>query len=164
MKKTALILLMFGTFVCLARHPIHLTVTELVYKPDQKSLQVMIKVFSDDLELALSKAPVDIVQLDDDKELENAKQFIVDHFRTHLSLKINNKRTDLNYVGAEFDDLSIWCYFEVKRIKKIESIEVENTLFFEQFDDQKNVVQIKANDSQRTINCTKRERSGIIIY
>ncbi|MFT7603922.1 MAG: hypothetical protein ACI8VT_001490, partial [Saprospiraceae bacterium] len=55
------------------------------------------------------------------------------------------------FIGKEqSEDLqAVWCYLEVTNIKFFNSIEVTNSLLMEVFEDQKNIVHIKAPDNKQ---------------
>ena len=75
---------------------------------------------------------------------------------------IGKKEINLEFVGFEFDEDAVLCYLEGKKIKKINSIEINNTLLTEVFDDQINLTHFQYKDEMKSIKTVKDQPSGLI--
>jgi len=125
-------------------------------------LEISMKIFIDDLELAIQKQGNVEFKLDDENEKEidrtTLKTYITDHFK----IISNSKEVDLDFVGHEFDNDAILCYFEAKKIKKINVIEIENAILLEVYDDQINLSHFQYNGEMKSIKASKGNAIGII--
>src|SRR6187455_3250581 len=93
-------------------HPIHVSVTEIEMDEKDKRLEIMMRVFTDDLELTLRKAKnkpeLDLLGLTE-KERDNlVSGYLNDHFRVSL----NGKPHKVTYLGHEQEDLALIIYLE----------------------------------------------------
>ena len=93
-------------------HPFHLSICEVYHNPKTQSLEISMKIFLDDLELAIQNqgnAEFELVNSTEDNSIKTTlKGYITDRFK----IITNSKTVDLHLVGFEFDNDAILCYFE----------------------------------------------------
>lgn len=89
-----------------------------------------------------------------DKEMSNIDLYIERYLKHHLNVKVNNKKVDLKYLGKEYDNDVVKCYIEIEGIDAdaLKSIEVENSLLFELFEKQNNIVHFKIDDLRKSFS------------
>jgi hypothetical protein len=63
---------------------------------------------------------------------------------------VNGKPTKFTYLGKEAELDATWCFVEVKDVKKVQTIEVQNTLLLEAFDDQTNMINLNINGRKKS--------------
>ena len=78
----------------------------------------------------------------------------------NIEFVINDKKYDFEYLGHEYEDGIINCYFEINKIKKIKKIKIKDTSLFETFEGQENLIYFKANQKLTTI----RLKDPILFY
>ncbi|MEJ0057811.1 MAG: DUF6702 family protein [Bacteroidota bacterium] len=124
-------------------HPIHVSVTEAEYNEKTKSLQIISRIFIDDLELSIQKQvsqeSLDILEPRNGKTTD---QLLGDYLNEHLKIKMDGKPAKINYLAHEVEDLAIICYLEIENVKKLKTLEVTNTVIQETHADQSNIVHI----------------------
>jgi hypothetical protein len=127
-----------------ADHAFHLSKTDIVFQPKEKTLQITMHLFIDDLEIALEKQGHRALSIGTEKEKTTANSLIINYLQQGFSLTINDKKADFSFVGKEAttDRQALWIYLEVKNLKNIKTLTVENKLLTEVHPDQKNMVQI----------------------
>lgn len=159
MKKWGLILLLLVSAQVLSAHKFYVSLTQINYNSKTKSIEVTLKLFTDDLELSttnFSKKTVKIINAEDsDVEIAN---YIKDKF----SISINNKVQVLNYLGKEMENDVSWCYLEIKNVTDIQSIKINNRIFTEQFPDQKNLIHLNVNGVEESAVLTKNTTTFLI--
>jgi hypothetical protein len=133
-----------------SEHKFYLSNTIVEQNPRTGSLEIIIKLFTDDLERALQQDGNANIRLSG--ETSNEVSAAIQHYlEKHFMLKFQSKPTALNYVGQEVEaDLTI-CYFELAQLPEFNFIEVKNNLLMEVFPDQKNVVDIRLRGQEQTL-------------
>ena len=149
MKKIIFILLIVPLF-SFNLHKIHVSLTNIIYKPKSKILQITTRVFIDDLENVFRKNYDNSVELNTDREPKNIDELFKKYFKEHLKIKLDSKPISLKFLGKEYDQDIVYIYFEMEDIPAFKTMEITNTSLFEIFEDQKNIVKIKINNSQKT--------------
>jgi hypothetical protein len=159
-------LLMIGRHFCfiliLNLHPFHVSVCEVYHNSNTLSLEISMKIFIDDFELAIQNqgnTEFKLVNVNE-KIIDNSplKKYIIDRF----NLKIDGKSIDLDLVGFEIDDDAVLCYFEGKNIEKIHEIEIYNAIISEVYDDQINLTHFQYNEEMKSFQTTKDNTKAIL--
>ncbi|MDZ7877546.1 MAG: DUF6702 family protein [Saprospiraceae bacterium] len=133
-----------GFFSTNEDHAFHLSKTDIVYQPKEKTLQLTMHIFIDDLEVALEKQGKKSLSVGTEKEKAGVNDLINQYVQQNFGLTVNNKKTPLLFVGKEAtaDKQALWVYLEIKDVKNINSLTVENKMLTEVYPDQKNLVQV----------------------
>ena len=152
---TLILLFLFSSF---RPHPIHLAVTEIVFK--NKSAQVVHKIFIDDLEKHIEKNEKkkgkDVkLNLNTDKQSLESEALIQKYLRENFNIKINNKVFAPKYLGSEFETDAIWVYEEIENVGEPGKIEIFNKILLEFYNDQTDFVHVKVNDKKQSARFEK---------
>ncbi|MDN5201808.1 hypothetical protein QQ008_10555 [Fulvivirgaceae bacterium BMA10] len=145
-------------FGSMAIHPFHVSVCEIEFDQKTAALQITQRIFLDDIELGLRKTFGKDFDIMDDQIKQEVEDMLEKYLQEHLVLKVNDQPVDINYLGHEMDREAIWCYLEVQNIKAVQKVEVENTILFEEFDDQANLVHVEFNDNIKSFKLTPEKR------
>ena len=146
-------------------HPIHISVTEINYNEKSRSLQIISRIFIDEMELGIRaqrKDPeLDILEL---KNGATTKQLIGDYLKAHFKIKIDGKPAKINFLGHEREDISFVCYLEIANVKKLKTIEVFNDIITEIHDDQSNLVHVTYKNPVKSARLTRDNTSEIFTF
>jgi hypothetical protein len=124
-------------------HPVHISVTEINYSEKDKALQIVSRLFIDDLELSIRAKRKDTnLDLMDPKSPLTTKQLVMEYLMEHLRVKLDGKVAKMNFLAAEKEDLSLICYIEIANVKKIKTMEVFNDAIMATHEDQSNLVHV----------------------
>lgn len=125
-------------------HAFHISKTDMVFKPTEKSLQITMHIFIDDLELALEKQGQSKLFVGTEREKKEVNNLINNYLQSNFSIQINGKKITFEWLGKETtsDKQALWIYLEIKNIREVRNISVENRVLTEVFADQKNIVQV----------------------
>ncbi len=127
-------------------HKFHVSVSQIEYHAPSRSAKLMIRVFADDLETAITRhagRPVKIqgVQLAGNREVG---ELIHGYLLDKLDLKTNAGRpVQLSWSGLEAQADVVWLYVEGRLPGGLTGARLRNRLFCELFEDQVNIVNTK---------------------
>lgn len=152
----------FYVFVTSLLHPFHVSVCEIYHNSKTKTLEVSLKIFTDDLELAIQKGGNSNFQLLDQSADQIDEKQIGKYVSEKFKVSINNRQEDLTFLGFEFDQDAVLCYFESGKIKKISEVEIRNSLMTEIFDDQINLTHFQYQDEMKSLKTSKEVPLGKI--
>ena len=131
-------------------HPLYVAVAEINYNNSDKFATMVCKTFSDDLELALQKQYHKIPNFDTPENIQKLSSEIEGYIKSHLQLKINNKPTNFIFTSAKKDGNTIWNYFRIDNINNIEKIDVTDTIFYEVYNSQVQIVYVTVNGNRKS--------------
>jgi len=158
-KLKIIVMMLFvslSSFISL--HKYYVSVTDIEYAKETKSLQIISRLFVDDFEKVLQERYVDTLSLDDN----SADFYIEKYFGKKLMVSINNELQQFNFIGKEIDGDMVHCYFEVENISNIQSINVTNKLLFGTYESQQNITHLKINGKKKSFLFIKDKSSGLL--
>ncbi len=145
-------------------HKYYLSLTQIKFKEEQKSVQIIINVFMDDIELALNKDYDIDLKLTTKLELKDNDVYFEKYLKKKLEFKINGESKAYNYLGKEYDGDLVFFYLEIENIESVNSIEVKNKILTFHFPTQQNLVKSKVGDKNKSVLLTKEKDSSILNY
>lgn len=145
-------------------HEFYLSVTEIEYKEEKQSLQIITRVFTDDFEEVLRKRFDDDIRLSLDSEEGPVEEMTEKYLNQKLQINIDGKTLQLNYLGKEYDSDQVILYIEVEDVTTFSEIEVNNAILTDLFDDQKNVVHVKVNGITKSMLLQKNSDNQSLIF
>lgn len=166
MKKTFALLFAFIVLTSFTSkdHETYLSVTEIEYDQKEKSLQIVSRVFIDDLENVLSKRYQQEVSLSYEKDLKENKDLIARYIDQKLKIKVEGKDRKLKFLGSKFDADQIVLFIEGPEVENFKQIKVENLILTDLFDSQKNIVHVKKGESIESMLLMKGNGSKTVSF
>lgn len=120
--------------------------------------EVTCKIFTDDLERAISPDGKSMFLGSENEHIDadtRIEKYITDHFKVTL----NGQKMTFNYIGKEVEPDLTHVYFEFSYVDLPTSVIVENNCFFDIFDGQKNIIDLRLNGWYKTIILTSEHPS-----
>ena len=131
-------------------HPFYISICQINHNDSSGSLEIAIKVFTDDLSTALKEEGTGELYIGENKELAEADTFISRYLNKQLEVEVNGEKRSYTYLGKEVETNVSWCYVEINNIEEVKSISVTNRLFTELYDTQRNIVHIKVGGKEKS--------------
>lgn len=133
-------------------HPLHVSVTNIEYKPENESFIVSIKLFTDDFEQIILKKYNEKLNLGSDNENSKTSELINNYVKEHLLIQVNNTKNlvkNVYLVKKEMNVEAVWLYYEIPFEEKISDIKIRNTLMTDLFTDQRNLVFLVCGNTEK---------------
>lgn len=130
------------------KHPLHVSTTEADYNASAKTVEITCKLFTDDLEDALSKTTKQKIDLSKASMKANMDKSVAAYLFKNLKIKTNGKPRTLNYLGFEIDREATNVYLEIQNIPELKTAEVYDTLLYDLFTDQMSIIHIVKNKNR----------------
>ncbi|WP_411893560.1 DUF6702 family protein [Winogradskyella sp. A2] len=149
--KYLLILLTIPLFLSSAYlHEYYVSVTNIEYVKEEKSVQIITQIFIDDFETLIRDRFDDRITLDTENESLLVEDYMQRYLSDKLIIKLNGKPVEFNFIGKEYKDDITYCYLEIENIIEVNSIEVKNRVLFDVFMDQQNIIRLKINNKNKS--------------
>jgi hypothetical protein len=137
-------------------HPMHVSVTEIEFDEKEKELEIMSRMFIDDLEKTLQtnlKQPE--LDLLDPKNGLTLDQMAGKYMTEHLKISLDNKSQTVTYLGHERDGEALVFYLLVSKVKKWKTIQIQNDVITETHEDQSNLVHVTVRETVKSLRLTR---------
>ncbi len=124
-------------------HNFHVSISNGEVNPKTESLQLYMKIFMDDLEDGILASTNKALNLGKADVHPKADTLISSYILSHFSIKSNDQKLNFRYIGKEIEQDIVFVYLEVPVNVNVKVLTITNTLFFDRFDDQSNIVNIE---------------------
>ncbi|MDT0642427.1 hypothetical protein RM553_06235 [Zunongwangia sp. F363] len=153
MKKFAVLLTCFLAFSSFSaeKHKFYVSVTEIAYKEDPGTFQIISRVFIDDIQKVLNKRYGTHLSLSHEKEEGNVKETIAKYLAQKLQISVDGKELELHYLGKEYEEDQLVLYIEVEGVPPFHQVTVTNAILTDLYSEQKNVVHVEVGDEIKSL-------------
>ncbi|TYB72999.1 peptidase E [Bizionia algoritergicola] len=134
------------------------------YVKEKQSVQIITRIFVDDLERLIRTRYDETVTLAAKSESKNVDQYIEKYLGEKMAITINGKHTNMVFLGKEYENDIVYCYLEIKNVASIQSFEISNHVLFDLFSDQKNIVRTNINDENNSFILIKQNDKGMLNF
>jgi len=149
--KFALVLVLFPLIAASTDHKFYVSTTNVEYAVESKSIQMISKIFIEDIEDALQQRYSPDVSLDTKKETPQDLELLKKYVKQKFIVYVNGAEVEYEFLGHEYELDIVKCYLEIENISELHTIEFENKILMDLFDDQKNIIHVKTPNSRRSI-------------
>lgn len=145
-------------------HPFHVSVVEAEHNLSGKTLEISCKIFTDDFETVLAKnykAKVDLINPPNKAAMDTlVKKYIL----SHLFIKVNGKPVVIKYVGFENESEAAYGYFEVENTPVVNKVEIVNSILYDKFDDEVNIMHVKVGGNRKSTKLNYPEKEAVFNF
>jgi|SRR5688572_32645457 len=146
-------------------HPVHVSVTEISFDGKEKELEIVSRIFIDDLETAIRETKkMPSLNLLEPGSAVTSDQLISEYLQSRFKITLNGKVQKIKYLGHEVENPAILCYIQVQNVKKLETIEVFNSVLTELYDDQSNLVNVTLGETVKSLRLMQDNPSGKLSF
>lgn len=155
------ILVLFSSF---SLHKFYVSVTQINFVAEKKTIQITTRIFVDDLNNVLGKKHKKNVYIGSIKETNEEVDWLKKYLETNFSLKINGKEKEVVFLDKEMEDDVLICYLVVKNVSKINSLEVKNMLLFDFLPEQQNIIHTQVLTQKKSALLTSNHPVELLKY
>jgi hypothetical protein len=129
-------------------HAYHTSITELRYNPAKKQVEISFKIFTDDLEKALSQGQPASVHLD-----EQPRASVLAAAYIQRCVRVGSRPGEalpIQFLGMQHEQDAYWLYAKVAVPHPLTSLRLRQTLMLDMYSDQMNIVNIEAGGQKQS--------------
>ena len=141
-------------------HPLYVSVTEISHNAKDKTVEISCKIFTNDFETTLQKFAHRKVDLSDLKNKQTADKYISEYIQKNLKLKLDGRMVDLSFVGSEKETDATWSYFQINNIPKVKKIEMVNTILYDVFAQEINIIHVTIGGIRKSTKLSNPEANA----
>ena len=142
---------LFASFIGLSLwllHPFHTSITNCEYNAQSQGLEISIRVFTEDLELAIGE-PIQNIKPTASIEQDSA---IVTYLKNHIAFKADKLELKTIYLGRETEYDITYLYMEIPTFPHTaKKFEIRQTILFDQFEDQSNILHLQLGEESKSL-------------
>ncbi len=151
MKKLIFLALLISVN-CTFAHKYYVSIADLAYDEKEARIEGTLKITAHDFERALADKfdqKIELETIKDDSEIGKYMQY---YLAQHFKIYSENQLAKPNYIGKEITNRQeLYLYFTFTQIKNPAAIKVINTLLFELFAAQQNIVHYRYKEQTKSV-------------
>ncbi|MFK7812914.1 MAG: DUF6702 family protein [Maribacter sp.] len=162
--KKGLLILLLPLLAFTTIHKFYVSVTNVGYSEKDDALQITTRIFIDDLEAVILERYGINSKLATDDESDQADVYLEKYLRKKFQVQINNEERVYELIGRKYDNDVCIFYLEVPKInfQSVKSIQIENEVLTDLYDEQQNVVHFKINGKKKSFVLLKSDIKGML--
>lgn len=148
MRRFSFLLLL--PLLALTRHTYHSSILDLRLNPQKQQVELALKVFTDDLESALSQGRPQRLSLQDPRAQALAEVYLREHLALALPAAGRQPQAPLalQFVGMQAEKDAYWLYAKARLPRATTALWLRNTVMLDQFSDQMNIVNAESGPAK----------------
>ena len=146
------------------KHEEYYSFTHIRYKESEKSLQITMKLFINDVEAAMKKNYDKNFELNSDREPENSDELVDQYLRTKFTVTVDGKIQNYQWIGKEYNKDMVYIYLDISDLEKFQSLQIQNTMIMDVYSIQENIVKITAFGQEKSMILTINSESGVVRF
>lgn len=151
--------------ILISLHPIHVSVADIQYREDRKSIEIILRVFVDDLELSIrnlrQEPDLDILEPKNDLKTE---ELVLPYLTNRFRIYLDGKQQAYRFLGFELEGEAMVCFIEIEKVKKWKQIKVHNSIITETYEDQNNLVHVTVNNKVKSLRLTRQKPEDTLSF
>lgn len=162
--RTVVLFMMLPLFAFTGAHKFYISVTNVDYSEKDEAVQVITRIFIDDMNAVLKERYGFASSLGTDKESTLDKEYLEKYLRAKFLVEINGEVAKYDFIGHKYDSDMVICYLEVPNIplETLKQIGITNEVLTDIYDDQQNVVHMKVNGKKKSHVLIKSHIKGML--
>jgi hypothetical protein len=163
MKRiTILLAIIFVLFSSFGIHKFYVSIYQINYVKEKKMIQITSRIFMDDLNSVLQKKFGRATHIGAANETPEDAILMEKYLLENFTIKVNGQQKTLIYLSKEMETNVVICYFKIKDISKIKSVEIQNRNLFELSDEQQNIIQANIFGTKQNLLLTPDNVKGLL--
>ena len=148
----------------LGAHKFYVSVTNVDYYAKGEALQITSRLFIDDFEKALEERYEVKSLLATPDEIVNADVYIEKYLKAKFLVKINGEAVSYQFLGKKFDNDILICFLEIPNVSidQLRTIEIQNELLMDLFEEQKNILHFKILENKKSFVLIRESNKGML--
>ncbi|MEM7087756.1 MAG: DUF6702 family protein [Bacteroidota bacterium] len=162
--RIAFLLVILTTTLSFTAHKFYVSITKVEYSQEESSLQIISKLFIDDIEDVLQARYNPSLIMGGEKETEAVSKFLREYILQKLVVEVDGAPVALNYLGHEYENDVVRIYIEVEGVSEFKSISVENKMLMELFEEQQNIIHVKRFKKRKSLVLEADNPKGLLNF
>ncbi len=162
--RIATLLLLFSLFTAATAHKFYVSITKIEYVQEKESLQIITKIFTDDIEDVLQERYSPDISLGTKNETATDVAYLKKYIFQKLQIHVNGKPETFTFVGIAYENDVMKVYLEITGIADLKTLEIENEILFDMFDEQQNIIHLKTPKNRRSLVLDKDNPKGLLNF
>ncbi|GAA4765294.1 MULTISPECIES: DUF6702 family protein [Flavobacterium] len=143
-------------------HKFYVSIYQVNYAQEKKMLQITSRIFVDDLNSILKDKYNKKTLLGETNESADDVILMKKYLTENFILKVNGQVKPVHFLSKEMEGNVLICYYNIKDVSKIKTLEIQNTVLLDFTDEQQNIVHTSIYDKKQSFLFTSGNVKGML--
>lgn len=125
-------------------------------------IQITSRIFVDDLNTILKEKYKKRTLLGETNESVEDIALMKKYLTENFIIKVNGQLKTINYLSKEMEGNVLICYYNVKDVSKVKTLEIQNTMLLDYTSEQQNIVHTKIYEKKQSFLFTSENVKGML--
>jgi len=150
-------------YLTIMMHPVHVSFTNVEYLEAQNEILVSFQLFTEDVELLFFHLYETELKISNNEDVQKFQEKIDQYFNHHFKLKHDDLDLKLENKDIKTTEEFTWFYYRIPLKEHLpEEVTVQNTILFDLFFDQKNLLIIESEGNEQGYQFDIRKKEILI--
>ncbi len=141
-------------------HAYYVSVCEIYHNQKTEQLEITIKIFADDLELALRNDGNDSISVVEENPGPGLQDALQNYLDKKFIIIIDDAKQPIKVIGFQFKDDTLLCFAESSRVKSINRFKIINIIISEIYPEQINLTHFQYHGQMKSFKTGIDEPDG----
>ena len=124
-------------------HEFHLSITEIEYVAEKQEIQIISRVFIENLEAMLHKRVNENIILDNGVDETAIDEYLERYLKDKLTISVDGQELEIDFLGKKYESESVHLYALISNVDRFDEMNVTNEVLFDAFKEQQNIIKLK---------------------
>jgi len=144
-------------------HAFYVSITDVEYQAENKSLKVQVKIFSNDLEDDIRNLSGEVINLQDGVNTQESLR-VDNYLFQRMKLLIDGKPPELRLTSCKVEGDAVFSIYEGELRKEPKDLEISSHILLELFPTQSNIVRLKNGTWKGLVKLNKQQTKGSLSF
>ena len=132
-------------------HPFYISVTEMHYNSDDKSFEVSMKLFIDDIEDALEAQGTGALKMNTAQEHPEIDRYLRTYLHKNFFVTVDGVEKNFQFVGKEYEGEVVWCYLLFREVSDPSQVNIRHVALTDLFEEQQNIIHMILKGQKKSL-------------
>ena len=134
------------------------------YNENTESLQIISRIFIDDLEDLLQTRYDKNLRLGENNESPSVPSYLKKYLNKKFEVEVDGNPIKVKFLGKEYEDDMVLLYMEIPGITTFSRIMVKNALLTDMYNEQKNLVHVTYKGTTQSLILNKAKQEDLLKF
>lgn len=135
-------------------HKFYVSITQVNWNEKQQRLEITMRLFIDDLQLALQNKFGTNFHIGSNLEAQDEEHKFIAYISETLKIQLNTKNTAFQFVTKSVEDDVLVSHWVIQKVNKINTLEISNKTLFNVLPEQQNIIHTNIKSQKKSLLLT----------
>ncbi|MDC8006062.1 hypothetical protein POV27_18565 [Aureisphaera galaxeae] len=162
--RIAIIALCIPVLASFTAHKFYVSITKIEFAEEEQTLQIISKIFIDDIEDVLQERYDKTLVLGAESEQPKDVLLMNKYVLQKFDVQVNGVPMKYEILGHEYENDILKVYIEIQQVSELNSIMIENKILMDKFEEQQNIIHVKKFKKRKSLVLDKDNPKGTLNF